>query len=137
VFILRFSEVVSAEKNAFVNALQLGFYESFPTCSQENRDTNMDGNAERVASKICSYESFIGVIYHLKALVFLYAFEESVGCHLLSSFCDDSNLHIPLFKYALSTMGVSKELISKFLIGNRFHVKLHILSPYSNLFESI
>jgi len=26
-------------------------------------------------------------------------------------------------------MGVSKESISKFLIGNRFHVKLHILSP--------
>ena len=33
------------------------------------------------------------------------------------------------FKYVLSTMGVSKESISKFLIGNRFHVKLHILSP--------
>jgi len=31
-----------------------------------------------------------------------------------------------------STMGVSKESISKFLIGNRFHVKLRILSPYSN-----
>ena len=26
-------------------------------------------------------------------------------------------------KYVLSTMGVSKESISKFLIGNRFHVK--------------
>jgi len=34
-----------------------------------------------------------------------------------------------LFKYVLSTMGVSKESISKFLIGNRFHVKLRILSP--------
>ena len=66
---------------------------------------------------------------HLKAPVFLYAFEESVDCHLLSSFCDDSNLHIYLFKYVLSTMGVSKESISKFLIGNRFHVKLRILSP--------
>jgi len=33
------------------------------------------------------------------------------------------------FKYVLSTMGVSKESISKFLIGNRFHVKLRILSP--------
>ena len=32
---------------------------------------------------------------------------------LLSSFCDDSNLHISLFKYVLSTMGVSKESISK------------------------
>ena len=63
------------------------------------------------------------------AQVFLYAFEESVDCHLLSSFCDDSSLHIPLFKYVLSTMGVSKESISKFLIGNQFHVKLHILSP--------
>ena len=29
-------------------------------------------------------------------------------------------------------MGVSKESISKFLIGNRFYVKLRILSPYSN-----
>jgi len=28
-------------------------------------------------------------------------------------------------------MGVSKESISKFLIGNRFHVKFRILSPYS------
>ena len=34
-----------------------------------------------------------------------------------------------LFKYVLSTMGVSKESISKFLIGNRFHVQLCILSP--------
>ena len=34
-------------------------------------------------------------------------------------------------KYVLSTMGVSKESISKFLIGNRFHVKLRILGPYS------
>jgi len=54
---------------------------------------------------------------YLKALVFLYAFEESVDCHLLSYFCDDSNLHISLFKYVLYTMGVSKESISKFLIG--------------------
>ena len=37
-------------------------------------------------------------------------------------------LFIP-FNYVLSTMGVSKESISKFLIGNRFHVKLRILSP--------
>ena len=36
---------------------------------------------------------------HLQALVFLYAFEDSDDCHLLSSFCDDSNLHISLFKY--------------------------------------
>ena len=32
-------------------------------------------------------------------------------------------------KYVLSTVGVSKESISKFLIGNRFHGKLRILSP--------
>jgi len=64
--------------------------------------------------------------------MFLYAFEESVDYHLLLSFCNDSNLHISLFKYVLSTMGVSKESVSKFLIGNRFHVKLRILSPYSN-----
>jgi len=44
---------------------------------------------------------------HLKAVMFLYAFEESVDCHLVSSFCDDSNLHISLFKYVLSTMGVN------------------------------
>jgi len=37
----------------------------------------------------------------------------------------------------LYTMGVSKESISKFLIGNRFHVKLHILSPYSNIYINI
>jgi len=57
---------------------------------------------------------------------FLYAFEESVDCHLLSIFCDDSNLHRSIFKYVLSTMGVSKESISKCSIGNRFHVKLRI-----------
>ena len=68
------------------------------------------------------------VVRHLKALVFLFhAFEESVDCHLLLAFCDDSNLHISLFKYVLFAMGVSKESISKILIGNRFHVKLRIL----------
>jgi len=35
---------------------------------------------------------------------------------------------IDLCLYVLSTMGVSKESISKFLIGNRFQVKLHMLS---------
>ena len=34
-------------------------------------------------------------------------------------------------------MGVSKESISKFLIGNRFHVKLRILSPYSNSYVKL
>jgi len=47
--------------------------------------------------------------------------------------CDKCNFtRFSTFKYGLSTMGVSKESISKFLIGNRFHVKLRILSPYSN-----
>jgi len=40
------------------------------------------------------------------------------------------------FKYVLSTMGVSKESISNFLIGNWFHVKLRILSP-KNCKESL
>jgi len=68
-----------------------------------------------IATNICNSLQF-----HLKALMFLYAFEESVDCHLFSSFCDDSNLHIALFKYVLSTMGVSKESISKFLIFRLF-----------------
>jgi len=41
----------------------------------------------------------------------------------------DSKSESSTDKYVLSTMGVSKESISKFLIGNRFHVKLRILSP--------
>ena len=41
----------------------------------------------------------------LKALVFLYAFEKSADCALLSYFCDDSNLHISTLKYVLSAMG--------------------------------
>ena len=62
---------------------------------------------------------------YLKALMFLYAFEESVDCHLLSYFCDDSNLHISLFKYVLYTMGVSKESILRMrnFTWNRFPIK--------------
>jgi len=56
------------------------------------------------------------LLHQLKALGFLYAFAESVDCALLSSFCDDSNLRISIFKHVPSTMGVSKESISKFLI---------------------
>ena len=97
-----------------------------------NKITQVFSSGSRMAQE--EYE--VGLqIYHtnwkyLKALVFTYAFEESVDYHLLSSFCDDSNLHISLFKYVLSTMGVGKESISKCLIGNRFHVKLRILSPF-------
>ena len=71
-------------------------------------------HASQLPLLLLAHASYIMVLF-LKALVFLYAFEESVDCHLLSSFCEDSNLHISLFKYVLSTMGVSKESISKFL----------------------
>ena len=67
------------------------------------------------------------VIYPI-ALVFLYAFEESVDCHLLSSFCDDSNLHISLFQYVLSTMGVSKDRSANF---NRKSISRKITHPQS------
>ena len=63
------------------------------------------------------------------ALRFLCVFKESANYTLLSFFCNDSNLHISIFKYILSTMGISKELAGKFLIGNLFHEKLYILSP--------
>ena len=56
---------------------------------------------------------------------------------LQKSVCDRPisyfELHLPsILMYILSTIGVSKESTIKFLIGNRFHVKLRILSPYSN-----
>ena len=46
--------------------------------------------------------------------------------HILSI---DSGDDFQCFKYVLSRMGLSKESISKFFIGNRFHVKLRILRP--------
>ena len=98
-------------------------------CSYHQRWLWQDLTREIGTSGCAAFGILNRLRQHLKALVFLYAFEESVDCHLLSSFCDDSKLHISLFKYVLSTMGVSKESISKFLIGNRFHVKLRILSP--------
>ena len=48
-------------------------------------------------------------------------------CECLEIQANDYKVRI--FKYVLSMMGVSKESISKFLIGNRFHVTLRILSP--------
>jgi len=42
-------------------------------------------------------------------------------------FCDYSNLHISIFKYVLATVEICKESNSEFLIGNRFHLKLHNL----------
>ena len=54
--------------------------------------------------------------------------EWSEYCALLDAFRD---LRVVRNKYELSMMGVSKESISKFLIRNRFHVKLCILSPES------
>ena len=45
-------------------------------------------------------------------------------------FCNcGAQTFIICFTDVLSTMGVSKESISRCLIGNRFHVKLRILSP--------
>jgi len=46
---------------------------------------------------------------------FLYAFEESADCALLSPLCEDSNLHISAHKYVLPTTGVSKESILDFI----------------------
>jgi len=48
---------------------------------------------------------------------------------LRASFPTFGKYQTPSAKYVLSTMGVSKESISKFLAGNRFHVKLRILNP--------
>jgi len=81
-----------------------------------NKITQVFSSGSRMAQE--EYE--VGLqIYHtnwkyLKALVFTYAFEESVDYHLLSSFCDDSNLHISLFKYVLSTMGVARNRSANF-----------------------
>ena len=60
--------------------------------------------------------------------------EPNIALYLSKSIIaeDEDCNNIYQFKYVLSTMGVSMESISKFLIGNRFHVKLRILSPYSN-----
>jgi len=66
---------------------------------------------------------------------FLYAFKELADC-ALSFFYDDSNLLISTLKYVLTTAGGSKESISKFLIGNWFHVKLPMRNPYSNIYFS-
>ena len=71
-------------------------------------------NSKQIVSHVFLLKALVFCVHVLKALVFLYAFEESVDCHLLTSFCDDSNLHISLFKYVISTMGVSKESISQF-----------------------
>jgi len=55
-----------------------------------------------------------------------------MSCSILLRQKKERPLTKSVSKYVLSTMGVSKESISKFLIGDRFHVKLRILSPYSN-----
>jgi len=53
---------------------------------------------------------------HLKALVFLYAFVESVECALLLSFYDDSNLHISithLFHDDGCKQGIDQKIFSR------------------------
>ena len=55
---------------------------------------------------------------------YITVYSRPIDFSLLKIFCTCINV-----KYVLSPMGVSKESISKFLIGNRFHVKLRILSP--------
>ena len=65
---------------------------------------------------------------NLNALVFLYAFEESVDCAVLSSFCSDSNLHISTFKLVLSTM--DKQRIDQ-QIFNRKSISRKITHPQS------
>jgi len=68
-------------------------------------------------------------ILHLKALVFLYAFEESVDCHLLSSFCDDSNLHISLFQVCTFHDGCKQGIDQQ--IFNRKSISRKITHPQS------
>jgi len=63
----------------------------------------------------------------LKALGFLQAFVGSAEWALLSSFCDDSNLHV--HHVTGFHTGEEFESISNFLIRNRFHVTLRIISP--------
>jgi len=48
--------------------------------------------------KNTSYKTDPAIIVHLKALGLLQAFEESAGWALLSSLCDNSHLHISVFK---------------------------------------
>ena len=70
---------------------------------------------------------------HLKALVFLYAFEESVDCHLLSSFCDDSNLHISLL---LCTFHDGcKQGIGQQIFNRNKSISRKITHPQSLLFK--
>jgi len=59
--------------------------------------------------------------------------EQSADWALLSSFCDDLNLRISVFKNLTSLHAWNKQGIknqSQILIENRFHIKLRIISPY-------
>jgi len=51
---------------------------------------------------------------YIKALSFLYAFEESADWPPLLSFHDDTKLHISKFKQLLSTCETSKEYVANF-----------------------
>jgi len=68
----------------------------------------------------------------MKALVFLYPFEEPTDCTLLSSFCDDSNFHISIFR--LSTphnngkQGISRQMFNRkkiFIVPQLFGSPTH------------
>jgi len=68
--------------------------------------------------------SFFGEHFKWQCFVCSIALMKSILNYLLKiwGLLHFSNV-IHIHKYVLSTMGVSKESISKFLIGNRFHVK--------------
>jgi len=69
-------------------------------------------------------------LQQLKVLGLLKVFENSADWALLSSFCDDSNLRMSMFKYvALTTVGVSKESIDT--LFNRKSISRKITHPQS------
>ena len=85
--------VASRNLNAFF--ISLDFEKAFDSVNHEWLYT--------VLKKINFPNSFLKIVESLYTnatskilLMFLYAFEESVDCPLLSSFCDDSNLHISI-----------------------------------------
>jgi len=66
----------------------------------------------------------------LQALGFLHAFEESVDCALLSSFCDDSNLNLSIFKWDTYSPQWGKQGMDQ-QIFNRKSISRKIMHPQS------